>query len=150
MYTTSTARIIMPDYQKILVAIDVYAQEDVVLQKALKIANKTADISLIYVTVPQVYLQPYGASFGADFVDNIRQQAEQSLKDIAKEHGISESRVYAKMGSPADEIHNMAKEIKADLIVIGTHGQSGLKLLLGSTANAVLHGVGCDVLAVKV
>jgi universal stress protein A len=54
------------------------------------------------------------------------------------------------MGNPADEIHNMANEIQADLIVIGKHGQSGLKLLLGSTANAVLHGVNCDVLAVKV
>jgi universal stress protein A len=37
-----------------------------------------------------------------------------------------------------------------DLIVMGTHGQSGLKLLLGSTANSVLHGAGCDILAVRV
>lgn len=140
----------MPDYKKILVAIDVYAKENFVLQKALQIANKTADISLIYVTVPQVYLEPYGASFGTDFVDDIRKQAEMSLKDIAKVHGIQASQVYANMGNPADEIHIMAKEIQADLIVIGTHGQSGLKLLLGSTANAVLHGVKCDVLAVKV
>jgi universal stress protein A len=36
------------------------------------------------------------------------------------------------------------------LIVIGTHGQKGLQLLLGSTANAVLHGAGCDVLAVRI
>jgi universal stress protein A len=44
----------------------------------------------------------------------------------------------------------MAEKINADLIVVGTHGQSGLRLLLGSTANAVLHGVKTDVLAVKV
>jgi universal stress protein A len=141
---------IMPDYKKILVAIDVYAKENIVLRKAIQIANTQADISLIYVTVPQVHFDTYGASFGPDFVNDMRKQAELNLKDIAKEHGISESHVSAKMGSPADEIHNMAKEIQADLIVIGTHGQSGLRLLLGSTANAVLHGVKCDVLAVKV
>ncbi len=41
-------------------------------------------------------------------------------------------------------------DIDFDLIIIGTHGQHGIALLLGSTANAVLHGVSCDVLAVRV
>ena len=58
--------------------------------------------------------------------------------------------INVEIGSPADEIHHMAEKLNADLIVIGTHGQSGLRLLLGSTANAVLHGVKRDVLAVKI
>ena len=37
-----------------------------------------------------------------------------------------------------------------DLIVVGTHGRHGIGLLLGSTANSVLHGVDRDVLAVRV
>ena len=37
-----------------------------------------------------------------------------------------------------------------DLIVLGTHGQKGVQLLLGATANSVLHGSCCDVLAVRV
>jgi universal stress protein A len=53
-------------------------------------------------------------------------------------------------GVPADEIKEMANKKSIDLIVIGTHGRSGIKLLLGSTANAVLHGVKQDVLAVRV
>ena len=36
-----------------------------------------------------------------------------------------------------------------DLIVVGSHGRHGLALLLGSTANDVLHGAPCDVLAVR-
>jgi universal stress protein A len=53
------------------------------------------------------------------------------------------------IGAPAYDIRALAVELKADLIVVGTHGRHGLGLLLGSTANAIIHGVGCDVLAVR-
>ena len=43
-----------------------------------------------------------------------------------------------------------AHQIAADLIVVGSHGRHGIALLLGSTANGVLHGAPCDVLAVRV
>lgn len=49
-----------------------------------------------------------------------------------------------------EKLNEIANEIKADLIVIGTHGRSGIKRLLGSTANAVLHGTKQDVFAVRV
>jgi universal stress protein A len=35
-------------------------------------------------------------------------------------------------------------------VVLGTHGQKGVQILLGSTANSVLHGANCDVLVVRV
>jgi len=44
----------------------------------------------------------------------------------------------------------VADEQGADLIIVGSHGRHGLALLLGSTANGVLHGAACDVLAVRV
>ena len=53
-------------------------------------------------------------------------------------------------GRPESEIHSLAKELKVDLIVVGSHGKHGLSLLLGSTANGVLQGSPCDVLAVRV
>ncbi|MNG25866.1 hypothetical protein D3C84_1107770 [compost metagenome] len=52
-------------------------------------------------------------------------------------------------GQPRQEIHQLAKENACDLIVVGSHGRHGLALLLGSTANDVLHGAPCDVLAVR-
>jgi universal stress protein A len=54
------------------------------------------------------------------------------------------------VGSAATEIRALAEERVADLIVIGSHGRSGWKLLLGSTANKVLHGAHCDILTVRV
>jgi universal stress protein A len=52
-------------------------------------------------------------------------------------------------GQPRQEIHRLAEEQGCDLIVVGSHGRHGLALLLGSTANDVLHGAPCDVLAVR-
>ena len=64
--------------------------------------------------------------------------------------GIPESTAHVKTGKPATEIKATADELLADLIVIGTYGQHGLGLLLGSIANGVLHGVACDVLRVRI
>ncbi|WP_313899138.1 universal stress protein [Leclercia adecarboxylata] len=46
-------------------------------------------------------------------------------------------------------MHRLAKKQGCDLIVVGSHGRHGLALLLGSTANDILHGAPCDVLAVR-
>ena len=53
------------------------------------------------------------------------------------------------LGSPKYEICNYARENHSDLLILGSHGRHGIKLLLGSTANGVLHDMPCDVLAVK-
>ena len=54
------------------------------------------------------------------------------------------------IGRPESQIHQLAEDVAADLIVVGSHGRQGLALILGSTANGVLHGAHCDVLAVRV
>jgi universal stress protein A len=140
----------MDDYQKILVAVEVFSEYEAVLERALKLAKQSSDISLIYVTLPQVYFEPYGAALGSDAISGIKDQAMAKLQEMAKKHSIPAAQIYTPFGDPADEIHDLAETLQADLIIIGTHGQSGLRLLLGSTANAVLHGVKCDVLAVKI
>jgi nucleotide-binding universal stress UspA family protein len=53
-------------------------------------------------------------------------------------------------GNPADEILRHATEARSDLIVLGTHGRTGLeRLLMGSVAEKVLRGAPCSVLVVK-
>ena len=53
-------------------------------------------------------------------------------------------------GSPAESIANAARRIGAQLIVIGTHGRSGLgRMFMGSVASGVLHLAGCPVLTVR-
>jgi len=57
---------------------------------------------------------------------------------------------HLKEGDPATEIIRLAQETKCDLIVMGTHGRTGLsRLLLGSVAEQVLRKAPCSVLTVK-
>jgi universal stress protein A len=142
----------MNSYQKILVAIDINAQYDQVINKALTVCQSVEELSLVYVPLPMTYISPYlyGVDYGSINDAERETKAHDRLKDIAKQFGIAEQNVYFKVGEAADEIRSIACQIHADLIVIGTHGRSGIKLLLGSTANSVLHGVEQDVLAVRI
>jgi universal stress protein A len=140
----------MKQYERIVVAIDVYSEYDHVLKRALSIANNASQLSVIFVTLPTTYFQPYISEVGGDYVAEIQKQAKTRLEDIARKNDIPSDQVHIPVGNAAEEIHTLANDINADLIVIGTHGRSGLKLLLGSTANSVLHGAKQDVLAVRV
>ena len=62
-----------------------------------------------------------------------------------------EARPMVITGDPFDGILRAAAEVKADLIVMGTHGRGGLeRVLLGSVAEKVLRGSSCPVLVVPV
>ena len=59
------------------------------------------------------------------------------------------SHTYTVQGSPKLEIVIYAKEIGADLIVLGSHGHRQISDLLGTTATGVLHKAKCDVLVIQ-
>jgi universal stress protein A len=75
--------------------------------------------------------------------------AKTRLAKLAEKLYVPKDRLWLEMGSPKIEIIRVAKENKVDLIVVGSHGRHGLALILGSTANGVLHHANCDVLAVR-
>jgi len=141
----------MSNYKKILVAIDFDAEYEKVVQKALEVAESPENLSLVYVILPSVYIQPYLYGMPTDLISDTDRIANgtKRLSDIASKFGIPAENAHVKCGDVAGEIHDFADENDIDLIVLGTHGRSGIKLLLGSTANAVLHGVQQDVLAVR-
>jgi universal stress protein A len=143
-------------YKKILVAIDLTDEANDVLKQAEETAKQYgAELSLITVVKPinQVYAGFDVAALSADAAmieqDAIKQAGER-LAEHGKRYKVPASRCHVARGSPAYEIRQMAEQAKTDLIVIGTHGRHGLGLLLGSTANGVLHGAPCDVLTVKI
>jgi len=146
----------MGTYQRILVAVDLSSESELVLKKAQLIAGSTADIHLVYVQEPMdnvyVGIVPQSAAFSGlgDLEAQLCEELKQKLLVLGENFNLPANQLHILNGSPAHEIHRFAKENDIQLIVIGTHGQKGLQLLLGSTANAVLHGAGCDVLSVRI
>lgn len=145
----------MAGYRKIAVAIDLSSESNAILTRARGVAAADGEIHLIYVQEPMdsVYMGvvPYGPVFvGMDEVEeNLRSELQEKLDSIGEEYGVPAERRHFLSGTPAREIHRFAQEHDTDLIVLGTHGQKGVQLLLGATANSVLHGSACDVLAVR-
>jgi universal stress protein A len=146
----------MTTYQNILVAVDLSSESELVLTKAQLIAGSNADIHLIYVQEPMdnvyVGIVPQSAAFSGlgDLETQLGEELKQKLTALGENFNLPSDHLHILNGSPAHEIHRFANENDVQLIVIGTHGQKGLQLLLGSTANAVLHGAGCDVLSVRI
>jgi universal stress protein A len=143
----------MADYRQILVAVDFSTESRVVVNKALDIARRNnAGLSLIHVVeyTGSVYAGDIPLPEDLELDQRLADQAKGQLEAMAAELGIAESARIVEIGVPKREIVRIAGEQGADLIVIGSHGRHGLQLLLGSTANGVLHLAKCDVLAVRV
>jgi universal stress protein A len=139
------------DYNKILVAVDLSEESLRVLERARSTAGKDAELHLIHVIEPLSFA--YGGDIPMDFSgiqDEIHQQAQKQLARFGDANGIPEENQHIVLGRPEVEIHAHAETLGSDLIVVGSHGRYGLALLMGSTANGVLHGATCDVLAVRV
>lgn len=142
----------MSNYKTVLLALDLSDEAAQVAEQARAItASTNATLHAIHVIEPLSFA--YGGDIPMDFSgiqEEIQKQAEQQLTEFCNAQGIAPDHQHIAVGRPENEIHSMAESLNADLIVVGSHGRHGLALLLGSTANGVLHGAPCDVLAVRV
>lgn len=142
----------MANYSTLLMAVDLSGESAQVAARALDLAGaNSATLHIIHVIEPLSFA--YGGDIPMDFSgiqEEIHEQAKQQLARFAADCHVPAERQHIVLGRPEVEIHSLAEAIGADLIVVGSHGRYGLALLMGSTANGVLHGATCDVLAVRV
>lgn len=138
-------------YKKILVAIDLGETSAAVLDKAHALAKgQGAELHVLHAVEPLSIT--YGGDIPMDFSaiqDEIYEQAKDQLGRFCGDRDIAEGHQHLVVGRPEAEITATAAEINADLIVVGSHARFGLALLLGSTADGVLHHAKCDVLAMR-
>lgn len=142
----------MGGYKKILVGLDLSEDSEHVLTKATQIASGFgANITVAHVVEPLTFA--YGGDIPIDLSEAqtlMVEQAEKRLAKIASEFDIPPTQCIVSVGHTSSTLHELANDKGMDLIVVGSHGRHGIALLLGSTANGVLKGAECDVLAIRV
>ena len=140
------------EYRRIMLAVDLTEESNHVAKRALALAKAcNAELRVVHV------IEPLSLAYGGDIPmdlstvqEQIHDQAKSHLAEFAATLGVPADHQYLIFGRPESEIQRVAEAKGADVIVVGSHGRHGLALLLGSTANGVLHGANCDVLAVRV
>jgi len=139
-------------YNNILLAVELNEAGDrEPTQKALELTKQFGShLSLVHaIEHISSYGAAYGVAVGADIEEMLQENAKEKMREFAKTLNVPDQNQIVKFGPAKIVILEEAERINADLIIIGSHGRHGIRLLLGSTANAVLHGAMCDVLAVR-
>ena len=144
----------MKQYKNILLATDFSEISQQIIARAKDMADRfEAQLSVLHVAEYAPILDPGTREFdpfnlvGLDPV--IFDAAIQQLMELGESLGIPDERLLFENGKAKDVIVRIASENSFDLIVIGTHGRSGLGALLGSTATNVIMHAPCDVLTVR-
>jgi universal stress protein A len=143
----------MVAYSNVLVAVDLAGETSPVIERAAQLVATGGQLSVVHVMEPAYFyygLEPALGSLPDTFEADLLARATQQLADLGKRASIPAARQYLERGHAPTQILRLAEDKGVDLIVVGSHGRHGWRLLLGSTANAVLHGAHCDVLAVRI
>jgi universal stress protein A len=146
-------------YKVILVPIDFSEHSKKTIKYATRFAaHYRAAVRLLHVfQIPDYAVTQYehrqvGCDQLKNQVDIAEEAAQQNLDEFENEllkQGMN-VKAFMRVGYPLEEIILMANDPDIDLIIIGSHGRSGIKrLLLGSTAERVVEHAPCPVLVVK-
>ncbi len=150
-----------PEHGNILCAIDCKSIEDEdhhqLNQQILHEANAMAEMLNANIHLVNAYPSPptnimlelpqFDPSL---YADDLNKFHHKTLKDYAQTYKIPEQQLHLRQGLPEDVISDVAKEIDAELVILGTVGRSGLNVtLMGHTAEQVIDNLDCDLLALK-
>ncbi len=143
----------MNRYKHILLAADYTGHSEPVAWRAKDLAEQyQARLSIIHVLddIPMPDTT-YGTVISPDKDSNDErlESEKKNLQKIADQLGVDNENRWLVWGNPAEEIIRISVRENVDLIVAGSHGRHGLALLLGSTANGLLHHAKCDLIAVR-
>ena len=139
---------------RILVPVDFSESSESAVEHAIEFAKAFgSEIDLLhsYQITPGSVL-PYDAAFPPSIFDDLRSAATEQLtkvRDRVQAAGV-ECKMHLSQEVPSHAIQQAADELKADLIVMGTRGLSGLKhVVLGSVAERTVRIAPCPVLTVN-
>jgi nucleotide-binding universal stress UspA family protein len=125
-------------------------------RKALELAKANRAELLVAHVLPPLPLYPEAALAATTYDELVRGQRASARKRLdrlvasARTDGVRASGLVVDVGTPAEAIVRLARARRADLIVMGTHGRTGIVgALLGSVAGRVVGTAACPVLTVR-
>ena len=145
----------VPTFKNILCPVDFSDNSRHALTVAIELA-KSSNAALTIAHIWQPPMPLYGtpdAAVSGDLIQAMVDDAERSLAEwqaTAQAAGVTSVQSKMLTGVPWDEIVKLALESHADLVVMGTHGRTGLKhVLIGSVAEKVVRHAPCAVLVIR-
>jgi nucleotide-binding universal stress UspA family protein len=145
----------MQTIHKILHPTDFSSGADPAAELAIEMARKYgAELLLLHAHSPPIYIGAFGDAYAAppDVIDKLQSDVERALHKLherAEGAGIRTESITVD-GIASDVILAVARSHHIDLIVMGTHGRTGLKhFLLGSVAERVVRTADCPVMTVR-
>ena len=138
----------MNGFKKILVPIDLSDRSQGLIDLATGLAkSNNAKLAFVYVALPPL---PTQAAYGKSEMDALILQEKAEFNKIKPSDQSVDFERHFLQGNPGPDLVNFAQENKVDLIVLGTHGRSGiLRLLMGSVAEYVVRHAHCPVVTFK-
>ena len=146
----------------IVVGVDYSPASDLALERAFELAaGRSAAADVHVVNVVRLYgmqavvdgpAEPTGlASVSqADATGLVQRYVEERRRAFRGSLDSVRVRAHLRLEAPAQEIAQIAADLEADLVVVGTHGRRGIaRILLGSVAEAVVRLAPCPVLVVR-
>ena len=141
-------------YKTIIMPVDVFemALSDKAVRHAEFLAQQDGVIHLLHVLPGSASMTM--SRFAADlrrFEEHLHQEAETRLKTMVDHFSIDPSRIklHVLMGNVRDVVNDLAEELKADVVVIGSRNPSISTHLLGSNASSVVRHAHIPVLVVR-
>jgi nucleotide-binding universal stress UspA family protein len=147
-----------------LVGIDYSTQSQIALETAAGIARAAdGELHVAHVITPSFGAYPSDGSLSAtiytpenDFVvwlakvgEETRLRMPQFCEEVLKEMP-GQTTGHVRVGRPDQHLVQLARELQADLLVVGTHGRTGLeRMVLGSVAERVVRSAPCPVLVAR-
>jgi nucleotide-binding universal stress UspA family protein len=141
----------MLNLRAILVAADFSACSEDAFRVARALSRDyRAHLIVLHVATPSPLVTPGELERAFQRPDGYRAELESRLRLVYAADSPTEAEYRVQDGDPAVEILGAAREACCDLIVMGTHGRTGLgRLLMGSVAEQVVRKASCPVLTVK-
>ncbi len=144
------------DFKNIVVATDGSKYSTAAVSEAVAIAKRNGSALTVISAMPSELLTPTDIDFTMNQQQLIAEQEmketeknAKEAKETAQKEGV-DVKAFVLSGRPYEAIIQTAQETKADLIVLGSHGRTGIeKFLMGSVAERVILLSSCPILVVK-